>query len=61
MKHKPHMTIHAVPRDSGTLTAECGESLGDEHTGHYRPLSAVGLPDWHICAACKGDDLDEAR
>jgi hypothetical protein len=56
MKHKPRMTIHAVPHGSGTLTAECGESLGGEHTGHYRPLSNLGQSDWHICAACKGWD-----
>lgn len=55
MKHKPTMTIHAVPQGSGSLTAECGEPLGAGHTGHYRPLSNVGQPDWHICAACKGE------
>lgn len=54
-KHKPRMTIHAVPFGSGSLTADCGERLGGEHTGHYRPLSTMGTPDWHICAACKGE------
>lgn len=53
MKHKSRLTIHAVPFGSGTLTAECGELLGNGHTGHYPPISRTS-PDVHLCAVCAG-------
>jgi hypothetical protein len=53
MKHKPVTTIHAVPFGSATPTADCGERLGNGHTGHFRPLVA-SIPGWHVCAACNG-------
>lgn len=54
------LTIHAVPFNSDTLTAECGQRLGvGGHTGHFRPLRAIS-PDTRLCDTC-ADSSEKAH
>lgn len=42
--------VHRVPQGSGTLTANCGASLGRDGTGQYGPIGHLPAG-WSNCEA----------